>query len=334
MPYASAVSLTGNTEQGSLLTGSYTFNGGTGVENTVSGSTFIWQSATSNKGNNTSTMVIPVDVLAFGKTIKPTVAEVNRFIRLGVRARDNASIIATNFAYSDWIGPITLAPETAPTATNVTLSQAPNTNIEITGLYTYNDINNDPEGASIYQWYTATDNQGANKTAISGATSQSIYIDNSKIGSYIGFGVTPKALTGNQTGTEVVYFNPTSTSLSVPLASDVSFSGVQSTGLAGNTLTGTYTYTANGSTGTEGSTLIKWYTDTNTTNAGSLVGTGNTYSPTSADLGKYIIYEVTPVDDKSVEEPGMSGTTGAVASRKGFKVSRQIASVLPRRDEE
>lgn len=46
------------------------------------------------------------------------------------------------------------------------------------------------------------------------------------------------------------------------------------------------------------------------------------------------IYEVVPVDKDSVEEPGMSGTLGAVASRKGFKVSRQIASVLPQRSEE
>ena len=300
MPYGSAVSLTGNTEQGSLLTGSYTFNGGTGIENTILGSTFNWQSATSNKGANTSTMAIPVDVLAFGKTIKPTVAEVNRFIRFGVRARDNASIVATNFVYSDWIGPITLAPETAPTATNVTLSQAPNTGLEIKGLYTYNDINNDPEDSSVYQWYTATDNQGANKTAISGAKSQSLLIDNSKIGSNIGFGVTPKALTGNKTGTEVVYFNSTATSLSVPLASNVSFSGTQSTGLVGNTLTGTYTYTANGSTGTEGSTLLKWYTANNASDAGTLVATGITYSPTSVDFGKYIIFEVTPVSSTSV----------------------------------
>jgi hypothetical protein len=299
VPYGSSVSLTGNTEQGSLLTGSYTFNGGTGVENTVLGSTFNWQSATSDKGANTSTMVIPDGGIAFGKTIKPTIAEVNRFIRFGVRARDNASIVATNFAYSDWIGPITLAPETAPTATNVTLSQTANTNLEIKGLYTFNDINNDPEGASIYQWYTATDNQGANKTAISGATSQSFFIENSRIGSFIGFGVTPKALTGNQTGSEVVYFNPTATRLSVPIASNVSFSGTQSTGLVGNTLTGTYTYTANGSAGIEGNTLLKWYTANNATDAGSFVGTGITYSPTSADLGKYITFEVTPVSSES-----------------------------------
>jgi hypothetical protein len=40
------------------------------------------------------------------------------------------------------------------------------------------------------------------------------------------------------------------------------------------------------------------------------------------------------VDDKSVETETMSGIKNAVASRKGFKVSRQIASVLPRRDNE
>jgi uncharacterized coiled-coil protein SlyX len=315
VPYGTNVSLTGNPEQSSLLTGSYTFNGGTGIENTVLGSTFNWQSATSDKGANTITMVIPDGGIAFSKTIKPTITEVNRFIRFGVRARDNASTAATNFAYSDWIGPITLAPETAPTATNVTLSQAPNTNLEINGLYTYNDINNDPEGASVYQWYTATDNQGANKTAISGATSQSFYIDNYKIGSFIGFGVTPKALTGNQTGSEVVYFNPTATTLSVPLASNLSFSGSKLTGLVGNTLTGTYTYTANGSSGTEAGTIQKWYTANNATDAGTLVGTGNTYSPTSADFGKYIIYEVTPVSST-----GATGEASRISRYAGTEI--------------
>ena len=295
VPYGSNVSLTGNPEQNSIMTGSYTFNGGTGIENTVTGSTFIWQSATSDKGANIQNMAIPDGETAFGKTIKPTIAEVNRFIRFGVRAKDNTGTSATNYVYSDWVGPVNLAAETAPSVTNVTLSQNANTNIEVKGLYAYNDINNDPEGASIYKWYTATDNQGTNKTAISGATSQRLFIDDTKVGSFIGFGVTPVALTGNQTGTEVVNFNPTATRLSVPLASNVSFSGSQSTGLVGNTLTGTYTYTANGSTGTEGSTLFKWYTANNATDAGSEVGRGITYSPSSADLGKYIIFEVTPV---------------------------------------
>jgi hypothetical protein len=295
VPYGTNVSLTGNPEQSSILTGSYTFNGGSGVENSVAGSVYNWQSATSDKGANIQTMVIPDGGIAFGKTIKPTIAEVNRFIRFGVRARDDKGITATNHVYSDWLGPVKLAEEKAPSVTNVTLSQNANTNIEVKGLYAYNDVNNDPEGASIYQWYTATDNQGTNKTAISGATSQSLYIDNSKIGSHIGFGVTPKALTGNQTGSEVVYFNPTATTLSVPLASNVSFSGSQLTGLVGNTLTGTYTFSANGSSGTEAGTIQKWYTANNATEEGTEVGTGATYTPTPNDLGKYIIYEVTPV---------------------------------------
>lgn len=65
----------------------------------------------------------------------------------------------------------------------------------------------------------------------------------------------------------------------------------------------------------------------------SRIGTGMGKSDTSKSVSHGKIYEVTPVDSKSVEEPGLSGTSGAVASRKGFKVSRQIASVLPRREE-
>ena len=40
------------------------------------------------------------------------------------------------------------------------------------------------------------------------------------------------------------------------------------------------------------------------------------------------VYEVEPVDPAAVEGPGLSATAGAVASKKGFKVKSQVASVL------
>jgi hypothetical protein len=297
-PFATSVNVSGITEQGSLLTASYTYNGGTNgvvtyTENTL-GSTYQWQTATSNKGANTTTMAFPDGGNAFSKTIRPTINEVNKYIRFGVLAKDNLSAASTNYVYSDWVGPITLASEAAPSATNLTFSQAPTDNIVITGSYTYVDANNDPEGNSLYQWYTATSASGANKIPIPGQTSKQISITNAQFGYYIGFGVTAKALTGTITGTEVVYYNPTIAKLARPIVTNLSFAGTNTSGLVGNTLTGTYSYTSNGSAGTESETILKWYTASNATDLGTQVGTGGTYTPTTSDLGKYIIFEVTP----------------------------------------
>ena len=88
--------------------------------------------------------------------------------------------------------------------------------------------------------------------------------------------------------------------LPIPSVADLAITGNQSNGFVGTILTGTYTYKVNGSTGTESGTVQKWYTASNATDAGTLVATGATYTPTSADLGKYIIYEVTPSSSSGV----------------------------------
>jgi uncharacterized protein (TIGR02145 family) len=214
-PYATNVNISGKAEQGSTLTGAYTYNGGTNgvttyTENTL-GSTYQWQTASNNKGVNIANMPFPDGGTAFGKTIRPTINDVNKYIRFGVIAKDNQSSpnSATNYVYSDWVGPITIAPETTPIAKDVSFSPAPGTFITAKAKYTFEDANNDPEGASIYQWYYATDASGTNQTAITGATSTEFVITNEYAGKYIGFGITPKALTGNLTGTQVIYYAPT-----------------------------------------------------------------------------------------------------------------------------
>jgi hypothetical protein len=313
-PYASNVNTTGIAAQGNLLTGSYTFAGGTGVENTL-GSTYTWQSATSNKGVSMATMSFPNGGVAHTNTIIPTSSEANKYVRFGVIAKDNASGTATNNVYSDWIGPVTLAQEAPPYASNITISNAPFTNVLINGNYNYVDANNDPEGGSTFKWYKADDALGRNQIVISGQTSKQITLNESYVGSYIGFSVTPIALTGNTTSTEAVYYHPNVTTLSTPLATSLSFTGSQITGFVGTTLTGTYSYSVNNSTGTESGTQQKWYTSTSPTDVGTLVGSGASYTTTENDLGKYISYEVTP-----------STTTGATGN--AIRITRNNGSQI------
>jgi len=209
VPYGSALSVTGTVAQGSLLTGVFTFNGGSGVENNL-GSIYTWQSATNNVGVGTATVAIPEGSTAHSSTIRLLSTEVNRYIRFGVQARDNASLSGTSFVYSNWVGPVTLAAEAAPKVNNVSFSPAsPGTNVTLTASYSYTDANADPEGASVYKWYTADNATGTNQTPIAGATATSFTVTNAQAGKYIGFGVTPVALTGTTTGSEVVYYDPT-----------------------------------------------------------------------------------------------------------------------------
>ena len=208
LPYGSALSVTGTVAQGSELTGVYTFNGGSGTENAL-GSTYNWQSATNNAGLGIQTIAFPEGATAHTTTLTPLSTEIGRYIRFGVRATDDASLSATNFVYSNWVGPVTLAAEAAPTVSDVTYSPAgPGTNVMLTATYTYADANEDPEGTSTFQWYTADDASGSNQTAIAGAIARTFTVTNSQATKFIGVGVTPVAATGTTTGTQVVYYDP------------------------------------------------------------------------------------------------------------------------------
>jgi uncharacterized protein (TIGR02145 family) len=217
LPYATNVSASGTVAQGSLISGMYTFNGGSGIENTL-GSTYIWQSATNDKGLNTQT-------IANSLNIYPNSSVLGKFIRFGVIAKDNASLVGVNYEYSPWVGPVNLAAEQVPSVADVSFSPAPGTFVLLTGIYNFLDANDDSEGTSTYKWYTADDAIGTNKTTIAGATASTFTVTNAQAGKYIGFGVTPVAATGNTTpGTEMVYFNP---NVSIPAATFTLVSATQ-----------------------------------------------------------------------------------------------------------
>jgi len=74
---------------------------------------------------------------------------------------------------------------------------------ELTGSYTYSDPENDAEGSSTFQWYRSPDVSGSTSVAISGATDTVYAVQPGDAGSYIGFGVTPYAVTGFPKGAEV-----------------------------------------------------------------------------------------------------------------------------------
>ena len=211
IPTANSLTASGTAAQGSTLTATYTFAGGSGVENTnsITGTSFTWQTATTNTGIGISTAPLYGNP-SFSNTFTPQVDLLGRFVRVGVRARDTAGLQATNFVFSPWVGPVTASIEQAPTVSNLSMSTAPGMNIVLTANYTYNDVNNDPEGATSIQWYRADDVNGLNQVAITGATSNTYTVVQADTNKFIGFGVTPIALTGTTTGTQVIFYHPDS----------------------------------------------------------------------------------------------------------------------------
>ena len=216
IPTANNLTVSGTPAQGSTLTANYTFAGGSGVEDTnlISGTTYLWQTSPNNTGSNISSAPLYGN-FNYINTFTPQVDLLGRYVRVGVRAKDNANVQAVNFVFSPWVGPLIPATEQAPVANNITITPAPAVNGTMTASYTYSDINNDPEGATTIQWYRADDVNGTNQVAISGATSNSYLVTTSDVGKFIGFGVKPMALSGITNGTEVVQYHPSST---LPLA--------------------------------------------------------------------------------------------------------------------
>lgn len=91
--------------------------------------------------------------------------------------------------YSDYI--CQLIEETAPYATNVTVSGIKEVGKTLEGSYTYNDDEGDPESGTTFKWYRSDDDTGTNKTEIAGATSQSYTLTSDDANKYIQFAVIP-----------------------------------------------------------------------------------------------------------------------------------------------
>ncbi|MGX6444048.1 Ig-like domain-containing protein [Neobacillus sp. K501] len=73
---------------------------------------------------------------------------------------------------------------------------APGKTVE--GKYHYEDVENDLEGTSTYQWYLGTKADGSDKQMIQDATTSSYLIKDTDEGYYLFFEVTPVAVSGEQ----------------------------------------------------------------------------------------------------------------------------------------
>lgn len=209
-------------------------------------------------------------------------------------------------------GPVAPADAEFPVATNVNVTGVLETLEVLTGNYTYEDANNDDEGASIYTWYRADDALGTNATVISGANTTTYEVTNEDIGKFIAFEVTPVAADGILLEGETVtsaYVGPIEAKPFPPEAKNVAISGVPE---PGNQLTGSYDY-YDANDDAEAGTTFRWLLFESTaaypTNGTAVDGAVDvTFNVTSDMVDKYVAFEVTPrtMATPSVGTPALS----------------------------
>jgi hypothetical protein len=211
-------------------------------------------------------------------------------------------------------------PNTAPTASDVSISGTPEVGQVLTGNYTYSDQQGDPQGASIYRWLR-------DGVAISGASARTYTLASGDLGARIRFEVTPVAATGASPGTAVqspevgpVVAPPPNMA---PVANNVAISG---TAQVTRTLTGSYTYSdAEGNA--EGTSTYRWLR-----NGAPITGaTATSYTLVSADQGAMIAFEVTPVAvaGTSPGSAAQSAAVGPVAAPPVVSATLSTVSAAP-----
>ncbi len=286
-PSATDVALTGDAAVYSILTGAYTFND---VDGDLEGESIVkWWKADDAAGTNA------VQIASDTNMYKVLPSDTAKFILFSVIPVSQSP----NFSQGDSVAVATteavIFPAFAPVASNVKITGIEEVSRILTGAYAFSDLNLDKEGATELKWYRA-DNATAEKTVVVSDTNryELVAADEGKI---VFFGVKPVTELGEM-GTEV--FDTTGVIApkpveAAPVAQNVKLSGNAEVGVL---LSGTYTY-FDYTDDAQGATIIKWYvaddaTAANKTEITEAAGK-KTYLVPEQYLGKYFVFEVTPV---------------------------------------
>ncbi len=105
--------------------------------------------------------------------------------------------------FSAYSSPFGLTTNYVPVASALNITGSLSVGSTLTANYTYFDQDGDLQGASIFQWYRASDAVGTGSTAILGATSNTYTLVHADSSFFISFKVTPVALTGSSPGAPV-----------------------------------------------------------------------------------------------------------------------------------
>lgn len=190
VPVASDLALSGREEVAGILTGTYTYSD---LNGDAEGATDIkWYRADDAAGLNEIEITAAAGSLEYtlaaedeGKYVIFEVTPYTDADEMGAAARVVTGMIAAQ-----------PAPE-APVASDVAVKGKAEVGVVLQGSYTYSDRTDDPEGASIFKWFTADDANGTNMVELTELAGQlHIIVSEAMSGKHIGFEVTPVATIG------------------------------------------------------------------------------------------------------------------------------------------
>jgi len=300
LPTATGVSISGTPTVGQTVTGLYTFSDPNGK--TELGTTYQWSRASSSGGSYS-----PIGG-ATAITYVLTSTDIGQYIKFQVTP---VSASGTGSA-SPSSATTQIQSSGVPTASTVSVSGTVTEGQTLTGNYTYAQADSVAQGVSTFRWLESATSGGV-YSAIGGATANTYALAPADVGKYIKFEVTPVASFPPTSGVAQQSSNvgPVVAS-SLPVASAVSYTGTET---VGQILTGVYTYTDSGSHAQTTSTFRWLRSDTvNGTYSAISSATAQTYTLVSADIGKYIKFEVTPVSTVATGVTVVSNPAGQINS--------------------
>jgi large repetitive protein len=213
------------------------------------------------------------------------------------------------------VGPVTPHPNDPPVASNVLISGTPQVGQQLTGSFTYADVENDLEGASTFRWLRGD-------TPIDGATAQRYTLGAVDQGALVSFEVTPVAQSGVSPGLAVrsAAVGPVAAPPNAPpVAGRVLISG---TAQVGQVLTGSFAY-ADAENDPQGASTFRWLR-----NGTPIEGaTAPTYTLVAADQEATVSFEVTPVAQRGTS-PGLAVRSAAVGPVAAALDDPPVASVV------
>lgn len=183
-----------------------------------------------------------------------------------------------------------------PTATHARIEGKAEVESELKAVFAYSDNGGGEKGEAVYEWYES-DVEGELGTIIKGEVSSSYYPSSSQIGKYISYSVQPTNKTGVKG--EKVYSAQTQAvkeaPLVKPIAKDAYIDGINE---VGNEVNGNFTFESPIDAG-RGNCEFKWYRCNNENGVGKteIFQGSDKYVIQKADKGKYLFFEVIPVDN-------------------------------------
>ncbi len=276
-------------KSGSVLTGKYTYSHNSNAAEAES--EYRWLRGTDLDDVSSWTVVkTGTCTAAAAPTYELTDADDNQYLVFEVTPKTTVEPTTGVAAQS-----APFAAPSAPVANNVTITGSAVVGRELTGSYTYFDANGDEEEGSVFAWLYSDTADGAYNAAPVDAA-KTITVPESLSGKYVKFSVTPKNTADKGNDAKSYESAPLliSSANIAPTASNVKISGKAA---VGSTITGEYTF-ADENNDTEGTSRYQWYMLESPDGTPSAIkgATEKTFEITENYSGRYLMFEVVPVD--------------------------------------